>query len=262
MKRTRSGTVTTIACGALLLAVPGFGAIGGTEQLDGLLTAQAAADKAAKASQDAVEKLDDATQDLVAKYRRVIENTKSITEYNEKLKKDVVKQREQLADIQDQLSTIESTSRDVFPLMQKMVDTLEQFVSLDVPFLKEERTKRVAGLKDMLDRVDVTVSEKFRRILEAYQIEMEYGRTLEAYDGTIGEGDAEKSVSFVRVGRVALIYQTPDGSETGYWDKNAKDWHVDNDYARDAKEGLRVAKKMGAPDLLWVPVPAPVEAQQ
>ena len=251
-----------IACGALLMAVPGFAAIGGSEQLDGLLTAQAAADRAAKQSQDAIEKIDDATQDLVAKYRRVLENTKSITEYNEKLKKDVVKQREQLADIQDQLSTIESTSRDVFPLMQKMTDTLAQFVALDVPFLKDERDKRIAGLKDMLDRVDVSVSEKFRRILEAYQIEMEYGRTLDTYEGKVGEGDSAKSVSFVRLGRIALLYQTPDGSETGYWDKNAKNWVVDNDYARDAKEAMRVAKKKGAPDLLFVPVPAPEAAQQ
>ena len=33
----------------------------------------------------------------------------------------------------------------------------------------DERNKRVATLKGLMDRADVTVSEKYRRILEAYQ---------------------------------------------------------------------------------------------
>jgi hypothetical protein len=142
-----------------------------------------------------------------------------------------------------------------------MVHTLEEFVNLDVPYLVEERKKRVANLKDILDRADVTVSEKYRRILEAYQIEMEAGRTLEAYDGLIGEGEGAKAVSFLRAGRVALAYQTTDGSETGYWDQSQRQFVVDNDYAHDVAEGLRIARKMKAPDLLHLPLPAPVEAQ-
>jgi chromosome segregation ATPase len=240
---------------------PAFAALGATEQLDGLLTAQAATDQAAKASQANIEKLDDQTQDILQKYRRILENTKSIQDYTEHLRKQVESQREEIASIQDQLASIETTSRDVFPLMQSMVDTLEQFVNLDVPYLLQERTKRVEGLKAVMDRADVTVSEKYRRILEAYQIEMESGRTLEAYDAMIGEGDSAKAASFLRVGRVALAYQTTDESETGYWDNNSRSWVVDNDYAHDTKEALRVARKMKAPDLLIVPLPAPVEVQ-
>jgi hypothetical protein len=268
MKRNRSRSYSTLAwagptlaCAGLLLGPPALGALGATPQLDGLLTAQAAADTAAKASQANVEKLDDQTQDLLQRYRRVIENTKSIKDYTEHLRAQVQSQREEIASIQEQLASIEATSRDVFPLMQRMVETLEQFVGLDVPYLIEERTKRVNGLEDIMNRADVTVSEKYRRILEAYQIEMEAGRTLEAYDGMIGEGDGAKAVSFLRLGRVALAYQTTDGNETGYWDKNQRTWVVDNDYQHDVREALRVARKMTAPDLLLVPLPAPVEVQ-
>lgn len=264
MTKVRNGTgrrfTRTVFAAAFLMASAGsHAALGSAEQLDRLLLAQSEADNAAQASQKNIEALDDQTQEVAQKYRRILENTKSIQDYTEHLRKQVQSQRDEIASIQRQLDSIESTSRDVFPLMQRMVAALDQFVQLDVPFLIEERTKRVQGLKDIMDRADVTVSEKYRRILEAYQIEMESGRTLEAYDGTLGEGDGAKSVSFLRVGRVALVYQTTDGSETGYWDKTQKNWVVDNDYAHDVSEGLRVARKMKAPDLLHLPLPAPVE---
>lgn len=261
MKRKRSRTLSTLALAGLMFGAPAFGALGATQKLDGLLVAQAQTDTAAKTSQAAVEKLDDQTQDLGQKYRRALENTKSIEEYTDHLRKQVQSQREEIASIQSQLATIETTSRDVFPLMQRMVATLDEFVNLDTPYLIEERKARVAKLKDVMDRADVTVSEKYRRVLEAYQIEMEAGRTIEAYDGMIGEGDSAKAVSFLRVGRVALVYQTTDGHETGYWDKDQRAWTINNDYTGDVQEAMRVARKMKAPDLLLVPVPAPVEVQ-
>ena len=231
------------------------------QALDRVVGEQAAADKAAIASQAKIDQLADQTQDMVAKYRKALTDTASLKKYNEQLAVQVKSQNDRIATMNKQLFDIENTQRDVLPLMQKMIDTLEQFVSLDVPFLIEERTQRVATLKEMMGRADVSTSEKYRRILEAYQIEMEYGRTLEAYEGKLGEGNDAKTVEFVRVGRVALLYHTPDGRETGYWDATAKKWVEDDDYTRAAREASRVAKKQGAPDLLWVPVAAPAKAQ-
>lgn len=268
MKRIRSRTPTSFAWAAptlasvlLVFGSPALGALNPPDKIDALLLAQAASDNAAQASQKTIEALDDRSQDIAQKYRRVIENTKSIQDYTEHLRKQVQSQREEIASIQSQLASIESTSRDVFPLMQRMVEALDQFVQLDVPYLIQERKKRVQGLKDVMDRADVTVSEKYRRILEAYQIEMEAGRTMEAYDGLIGEGDSAKAVSFLRAGRVVLAYQTTDGKETGYWDKTQNQWVVDNEFAHDIEQALRIARKMKAPDLLHLPLPAPVEAK-
>ncbi len=227
------------------------------QKVDRAIAEQAGADKEAAASQAKIDQLADQTQDMVTKYRHALADTESLKKYNEQLALQVKSQTDRMAQMNKQLVDIEGTQRDVLPLMQKMIDTLEQFVPLDVPFLIEERTKRVANLKLMMARADVSTSEKYRRILEAYQIEMEYGRTLEAYEGKLGEGDKGKTVQFVRLGRVALLYQTPDGRETGYWDAGAKKWVEDDDYAHDAREAIRVAKKQGAPDLLWAPIPAP-----
>jgi hypothetical protein len=230
------------------------------EKLERAIDEQIGVDQEARASQGRVDQLDDETQKLLSEYRRALADAESYTTYATQLEAQVQSQRDEMAEMDRQLLEVETTSREVLPLMQNMLDTLEQFVGLDVPFLMEERTKRVATLKEMMTRADVAISEKYRRIVEAYQVEMDYGRTIEAYEGQLegGDGDA-RTVQFLRVGRVTLLYQTLDASETGYWDADQKSWLVENEYAHSFKEGIAVAKKARAPEMLIVPVPAPQE---
>lgn len=217
---------------------------------------QSAADKAAAASQARVNQLDDETQRIVIDYRETLRETESLRRYNEQLEIQIKSQEEELVSIQQQIGEIERTNREIYPLMQRMTDTIAQFVALDVPFLMDERNKRVATLREILARADVSTAEKYRRILEAYTIEMEYGRTLEAYEGKLGEGEAVRTVNFLRIGRTALLYQTLDGDETGYWDIDQKAWVEDDDYDDYVKDALKVARKVSAPDLLIAPVRA------
>jgi hypothetical protein len=254
---------SALAC-ALLAAAP-FGAMlaraADTQKLQGVVAAQTSSDEAAVVAQQNVDAISDETQEMVGKYRQALTDTQSLKRYSEQLQVQVNSQQDELKSVEKQLADIESTSRDVLPMMQRMVDTLDKFVALDIPFLPEERSKRVATLKDIMGRSDVSISERYRRILEAYQIEMEYGRTLDAYDGKMGSGADERTVSFVRVGRIALLYQTLDGNETGYWDQDKRDWVRDDDYRAAVKSALGVARKEGAPDLLRIPVPAPKEVK-
>jgi hypothetical protein len=225
--------------------------------LDSVLAEQKATDTAAVEAQTKIDALKDETQDMAVKYREALAVAESMQKYGDQLSAQLDSQNRQLAEIKRQLAEIEVTQRDILPLMERMIATLERFVELDVPFLVEERRNRVATLKQLLGRADVSTSEKYRRILEAYQIEMEYGRTLDAYTGKLGEGADARTVQFVRLGRVTLMYQTLDGDETGYWNAAEKAWVVDAEYARDVKRALSVAKKEGAPDLVMLPVPAP-----
>ena len=254
MKRLLS-TIVAIGIG-LLAALTARG-----QTLELVLNEQVAANKKAAAAQAHIDQLSDQAQGLETKYSAALATNESLKKYNEQLEVEVKSQRERIADVQKELGEINTTQQSVLPLMQRMIDTLDKFVQLDVPFLLEERTKRVAGLKQMMERADVSSSEKYRRILEAYQIETEYGRTIEAYEGKLGEGGAAKSVEFLRVGRIALLYQTPDGKETGYWDIDQKKWVEDDGDAANARQAIRIAKKEGAPDLLWIPVHAPVPQQ-
>jgi Protein of unknown function (DUF3450) len=223
---------------------------------------QNAANKAAAASQARVNQLDDDTQRMLSDYRDTLRETESLRRYNEQLELQIKSQETEIVSINQQILEIERTNREIYPLMQRMLETLVQFVALDMPFLKEERTKRIATLKETLNRADVSTAEKFRRILEAYSIEMEYGRTIEAYEEKLGEGEAQRTVNFLRIGRSALMYQTLDGDETGYWDMDKKQWVEDNDYKDDVKHGLKVARKQTAPDLLVVPAHSATAAKE
>ncbi len=229
--------------------------------LEPVVKEQVSADDAAVTSQERVTALSDETRDILLQYRQYLRETESLREYGEQLAAQVRSQTEEIEFVKQQLVEIETTAREVLPLMQKMLDTLERFVKLDLPFQLEERRRRVASLRDAMDRADVTISEKYRRIIEAYQIEAEYGRTLEAYQGELGEGPEARTVRYLRLGRVALLYQTLDGEGTGYWDSQQKSWVEDNSYRSAVRLGFGVADKARAPDLLTAPVPAPTESR-
>jgi len=230
-------------------------------QLQEALTAQVQVDRTAAQSQATIDELRDRTQDAAGRYAQAMAEIDSLDRYNNQLQEQVRSQEAEIGTIEQDLLDIETTNREVQPLMQQMVDTLARFVELDVPFLLDERTARVQELRDNMPRADVPISEKYRRILEAYQIELEYGRTLEAYEGRLGTGADARTVEFARLGRVSLMYRTLDGSETGYWDADNKAWVVDESYREAVEEALRVARSDGAPDLLTVPVPAPQEVR-
>jgi rubrerythrin len=221
---------------------------------------QQSANKAAAASQSRINQLDDDTQRMLYDYRDTLRETESLRRYNEQMELQIKAQEEEITSINEQIAEIERTNREIYPLMQRMVETMEQFIALDVPFLKDERAKRVATLKETMVRADVSTAEKYRRILEAYTIEMEYGRTIEAYEGPLGEGEEARTVNFVRLGRSALLYQTLDRSESGYWNADEKKWVEDNGYEDEVAHALGVARKQIAPDLIVAPIRAPEAA--
>jgi hypothetical protein len=203
----------------------------------------------------------DPAEEPAARYARAVADAESLERFNRQLEEQVRSQEEEAASIERQLVEIDTTNRQVQPLMQEMVDTLARFVELDLPFLLEERTAVVQNLKDVMGRADVSTSEKYRLILEAYQAELEYGQTIEAYNGHLGTGADARTVEFARIGRVSLMYRTLDGVETGYWDANQKTWVVDARYHDAVEEAIRVANEDGPQELLLVPVPAPQEVR-
>ncbi len=216
--------------------------------------------KQAKTSQGKIDALTEETRQLFNEYKTVLKEIDGLRVYNQQLERQVLSQEKEMGELAGAIDKVTVIERQITPLMLRMIDGLEQFVSLDMPFLREERETRVERLREIMDRADVAVSEKFSQVLRAYQIENDYGRTLEAYPDTITVDGSERIVDVLKVGRISLMYQTSDGSETGVYDTNARSWKVlDDSYTAPVRTGIRMARKQVSQDLLTVPVIAPGE---
>ena len=234
------------------------GVVTADEPLAAAIRESVAGDEAARLSQAQIDKLDDQTRDLAQEYRSTLEQTDSLGIYNGQLEKLINNQKEELSSIDDQMRDVEETQRNIVPLMLRMIDVLEKFMALDMPFLMQERSARLQTVKEIMDRPDVTLPEKFRRIMEAYQIELEYGRTIETMSDTIDLYGAYSTVNLLRIGRIALLYQTLDGKYCGYWDKQDKTWKkLNGDYNKSIRRGILIARKQSIPDFFRIPLAAP-----
>jgi len=248
---------TSLLSLAILAGIATTSASVAAKTLEPVIERGSAIIKSASKSQQKIDALTEQTQTRFQQFQAVNRETEGLNVYNEQLQRQLQNQLAQMQKINNDIDQVSVIERQITPLMLRMIDTLSQFVELDVPFLAEERAARIQGLKGMMDRADVDVSEKFRRVLEAYQVEIGYGRTIEAYAGLIDIDGQERDVDFLRLGRTALIYQTRDNSKAGVWDQRSKSWQpLNGKYRMHITKGLRVAKKQLAPDLLVMPIKA------
>lgn len=233
------------------------------QSLDQVFSADERRIRLAQQSQDRINDIVDDTRSALDQYRSVTKELDGLNVYNTLLQRQVDNQNLEKSQLNASIDEVTVIERQILPLMQDMIIGLRQFVELDVPFLAEERANRLNGLDVILERSDVTAAEKFRRVMEAYQIESDYGRNIETYKGVIEVGGGERQVDFLRVGRVALIYQTEDGSYTGAWNQDEGRWdELDStEYRNSVRQALRVAQKQIAPELLMLPISAPENAQ-
>lgn len=209
-------------------------------------------------SQSKIDALTDETRELLSDYKIVLKEIEGLRVYNRQLEKQIGSQEREMATLLKSISDVTVIERQITPLMVRMIDGLQQFVDLDLPFLLDERTARIDQLISLMDRADVAVSEKFNVVLRAYQIENEYGRTMEAYDDTINVDGIDRKVDVLKMGRISLVYQTPDGEETGMYNPVSRRWErLDDDYKAAVQNGLRMARQQLSVDMLSLPVVGP-----
>jgi len=232
------------------------------QSVDQVLQAELRRLNLAQQSQERINNVVEQTRSLEDQYRAINKEIDGLRVYNRLMGAQTEGQMAVLEDIALSMDQVDVINRQIFPLMERMIDGLEQSVALDIPFLMEERVERIQKLKDTMERSDVSVAEKFRKVMEAFQIEMDYGSTIEPYKQTLTlEDGTTRDYNMLRVGRIGLYFQSEDTNITGRWDNDNRQWVLDNGSRNEVRKGLRIANQLIAPELILVPVSAPTEAQ-
>ncbi len=232
------------------------------DKVDDIVGGEKATIQQGAQSQQRINRLSDATQKAFQDYQLELKRIEDLQVYNLQMERQLQRQQEAIASTQQSVQDVAIIERQVTPLLARMIESLDTFIKLDLPFQQEERSERVQFLKNTLDRSDVSMAEKFRQVMDAYNIETEYGNTIEAWRGTLTLKDKPREVEFLRVGRIALMYQTLDGADLGVWNIRERNWmELDGRYRKDFRLGLKIARKQAAPELLTLPIQAPEAVQ-
>ena len=252
---SRRISVAFIAAG--LIAVSGSVL---AQSVDQVLQAEDRRLNLAQQSQERINNIVEGTRSLEDQYRAINKEIDGLRVYNRLMTAQTSGQTAVLQDIALSMDQVDVINRQIFPLMERMIDGLDQSVNLDVPFLMEERQERIEVLKDTMERSDVSVAEKFRKVMEAYQIENDYGTSSETYTQSLTLDGVTRSYNILRVGRVGLYFQSDDAKITGRWDNNDRQWVMDDSARAEIRKGIRIARQLIAPELIIIPVAAPTEA--
>ncbi len=235
----------------------------GAAEVDTVLKAGASKTADAQSSQKRIDKLADQTYDILQDFRVVNKEIEGLQVYNAQLEKQLENQLKTMDDIASSIENATVIERQITPLSIKMLDALEQFVNLDLPFHHELRVESIAQVRTNLEASRFSSAEKFRQVLELYDIELEYGNTISEYSGLLPIDGQDRQVTFFRVGRVALLYQSADQSQSGVWDTRTKTWQSlpSSEYRTATAKGIRIAKKQAAIGVLNLPISSPEVTQ-
>ena len=251
MKRFHRLTTKILIGGVILITLP---MMVPAETLSQVLNGQTERTLLAQESQQRIDKVVEQTRKMEDRFRAALKEIDGLKIYNQLLELQIENQARVKVDLEQSILVASQINRNIVPVLVGMIDALDQFVQMDVPFLMEERTNRVNSLDELMQREDVTVAEKFRKVTEAYQIENDYGKTIETYKDTLEVDGKTLELDFLRIGRVSFLYQSVDGDVSGVWNQKTRSWENADDNRNGIKAGLKIAKKQVAPDLVILPV--------
>jgi hypothetical protein len=251
-KISKRNLIASAVLGALALS---SSAVVSADPLNELHKEEAKIHAAAAKSQEKINNLYEQSQELFIEYRGVVDETENLKVYNDYVSTLVADQQRSIDSLQTQIDGIDGVKRGVVPLMFRMIDSLEQFIELDVPIKLDERRKRVERLRDVMANSNVTTSEQFRQVIEAYQIENQYGQFMAPYQGTLDFQGTEITVDFVNLGRTALMALSLDQKNAWVWDNDARAWEVlGAEYINPVVIAVRMANKRLPANLLKLPI--------
>lgn len=222
---------------------------------------QSKTNQSSAASQQRIDKSSDATLSHKAEIEQLREEVKNLTIYRDHLTAMVKDQQQEQRSLQAQIQDIKQTRQGIVPLMYQMIDGLKKHIEQDRPIKKTQREERVATLEALMSRADVSDAEKYRRILEAYQIELDYGTKLGVYQGDIQLEGQTLAANILYLGRLSLVARSLNGNQYWSWNQAQQQWQpLDSGHQAELDNAFSIANQEAAPGLMTLPVSA-TEAQ-
>lgn len=213
--------------------------------------------------QSKIDQNSDQRLDLQTKIEQIKEQIENQTIYQEHLASLVENQTQELKKSDRELSQINQTREGIVPLMYKMLAGLEDMQAQGIPLKNKIRQKRLDDLKHLMTRADISEGEKFRRLLEAYQIEIDYGNKVSRYQDEIKLADGDvREVELLSVGKVALIARSQDHQTQWLWSQEEQAWQpLPSEQIASINQAFDVASGKSAPELIQVPISAQLVTQ-
>ncbi|TVP43276.1 MAG: DUF3450 domain-containing protein [Halomonas sp.] len=223
-----------------------------SEQAVAQATQSVEAQQIQAALQEQIDAADEQTRAQLEELRRLERDTRQLQADNASLTARLADEAERQHRLDTALNTLEET-RAALPLIeQNMAAQLTHWIERDLPFLREERLARVERQPD--EQGENTI-ERISGLLEAWRVELDYGRDIDSWRGRLRQEERTREVDFLRIGRIGFYYLTPDGRQGGVWSAEEGEWQpLADNYLREVRNGLRIAEDQRAPELLTLPL--------
>lgn len=208
-----------------------------------------------KKSQREQEQWRDERQARIALYERLQHEAEELGVQHEQLTRDKRALENRVAAKRAQLKRMDHIEAQIRPFLDEVMSRLHSFVANDMPFLADERRRRIDNLERVMAEPDVAVSEKMRKVMETLMVEAEYGQTIEVYRDTIEVAGHAVLVDIFRFGRVVLFFQSLDGRNCGFYNVAEGAWQpLSAGYEPVVRTVMEIGAKRRPVELLRLPI--------
>jgi len=217
--------------------------------------------KAIERESKAQKKADDWTwdkKDLIDELRDLKTRVTWLKYQKEKHQIYIKRVKQNIADLEFKKAEALRVREQLDPYLEQVVNEMAEFVSQDMPFLPNEREKRLTFLREnVLNNYQLEMSEKLRQVLEALQVETKYGSNVLSMDTTLDLSGADTQVTLLILGRVAMFYLTLDGAHVGRWNRETRQWEeLPEKFSRPIRRLLDMADRKRTVELIEIPLGA------
>jgi ABC-type transporter Mla subunit MlaD len=179
-----------------------------------------------QATQKSREKWDAQRQKLAEEYDRLKAENEQLAFANKNLNQKVGELEQSNQDLTREKEAAERIKTELAPFLGDLLGRLNSLVAADAPFLSRERRDRLTRLAVILADPEITIAEKYRKMMEALFVEAEYGNTVEVYREKIVVDGTQVLADIFRMGRTALFFLALDRESAGIFDVAKNQWHT------------------------------------